>query len=78
MPLTIVEECSLGRTTRTIKHPAWMKDFTTIGKNQGGTRYPLGNYVSCDNAAPTYQSSLTKFLNFVEPIYFEEVVKVVK
>lgn len=75
MQLLVAEECHLKRSTLTIKQLALIKDFTTVGKKQSITRYPLANNLSYDNVAPTCQSYLMKIDNFMEPRSFKEEVR---
>lgn len=66
--------CPPRRPPRVPKKPIWMKDYV-VPERRKGTKYYIKNYQSYDNIAPTYQSNVSSFSNFMEPQFFSEVVK---
>ncbi|KAH0748552.1 hypothetical protein KY290_027784 [Solanum tuberosum] len=63
------------RTSRSIKKPVLMKDYTATGKKQSSTKHPIANSLSYDKVTPCYKVFLSKFSECIEPKHFHQAVK---
>ena len=63
-----VPTTSIRRTSRRIKEPIRMKDYTK-GK-QSSTRNPIANYLSYDRVTSGYIAFISKFSKWIEPKFF--------
>ena len=61
------------RSTRGVKPPVWMKDYTK-GK-QSSTRHPIVNSLSYDRVTSCYKAFVSKFSECIKPKYIRQVVK---
>ena len=68
-----VPTTSVRRTSRSVKQPVWIKDYTK-GK-QSSTRHPIANSLSYDRVTSCYKAFVSKFSECIEPKHFHQAVK---